>query len=68
VFVSARDSLIPLPFLGLAGQAGKLKRAKELSNRASQQTTRKLFRAVERQKKKTWQAGRAVSAEMKYER
>jgi hypothetical protein len=28
VLVSARDSLIPLPFLGLAGQAGKAQKGK----------------------------------------
>jgi hypothetical protein len=46
----------------------KLKRAKELSNRALKQTTRSLAGALRKQRKKKWLAGRAVIVEPATER
>jgi hypothetical protein len=52
----------------LLDKVAKLKKAKELTNRVSKQTTRKLARVVERQRTKIWKAGRAVPIDKKYER
>ena len=63
-----RDSLITLPFKGLQDKLAKLQKAKQLTNHALTNTTRKLLRAIGKHQNKKWTDGKADSNQPSIER
>ena len=59
-FVWTRDSLFALLFYVLQENLAKLRKARQLANRESKRTQRKLARVLNKQRARIWDGGKAV--------